>query len=111
VRGLLDAGRLCSEPRAQSLCRGILKVESTLWTFVDIEGVEPTNNAAEQALRTGVIWRKTSYGTQSERGSRFVERMLTCVANLKRQARSVFEFVADVIASGLRHEQRPALFM
>jgi transposase len=110
IRGLLEAGTLCKSAHAQSVCRGILRVEDTLWTFIDVEGVEPTNNIAEQALRTGVIWRKTSYGTQSERGSRFVERMLTCSANLRKHARSLFDFVTDVISAALHGRSRPVLF-
>jgi hypothetical protein len=59
------------------MCRKILEVEEALWTFVRIEGVEPTNNAAECAVRPGVLWRKGSFGTQSVAGNRFVERMMT----------------------------------
>src|SRR3712207_7179962 len=51
--------------------------EEWLWTFVDSEGVEPTNNEAERAERHGVLWRKTSGGTDSPQGSRFVERVLS----------------------------------
>jgi hypothetical protein len=47
-----------------------------LWTFVQVEGVEPTNNTAERSIRPGVLWRKGSFGTQSAEGSRFVESML-----------------------------------
>jgi transposase len=54
----------------------LLAVEASLWTFASVPGVEPTNNAAERALRHAVYWRKTSLGTDSEGGSRFVERML-----------------------------------
>jgi transposase len=110
IRGLLEAGTLCDSNRAQSVCRGILRDEAKLWTFVAVEGVEPTNNAAEQALRSAVIWRKTSYGTQSARGSRFVERILTCNANLRKQGRSLFEFTADVISAALHGLRAPALF-
>ena len=60
-------------------CRQLLKVESALWTFVTTEGIEPTNNAAERALRPAVLWRKNSFGSQSQQGSLFVSRMLTVV--------------------------------
>ncbi|MBK7895593.1 MAG: transposase [Anaerolineaceae bacterium] len=63
--------------------------------FVDQEGIEPTNNAAEQALRRGVLWRKRSFGSQSETGSRFVERILTVVISLRRQQRDVLDFLTD----------------
>jgi transposase len=52
----------------------LLKVEQVLWLFVHVEGIEPTNNAAERALRPAVIWRRTSLGTQSTQGSQFVAR-------------------------------------
>jgi transposase len=55
----------------------MLKRREALWTFVQGEGVEPTNNTAERSIRPGVQWRKGSFGTQSENGSRFVERMMT----------------------------------
>lgn len=60
-------------------CRQLLKVESALWTFVTTEGIEPTNNAAERALRPAMLWRKNSFGSQSQQGSLFVSRMLTVV--------------------------------
>jgi transposase len=82
----------------------LLKRKSALWTFVDQDGVEPTNNAAEQALRRGVLWRKRSFGSQSPAGSRFVERILTVVISLRRQQRDVLDFLTDAcqaLASGI----------
>ena len=78
-------------------CRQILKLESALWTFVDVPGVEPTNNAAEQALRPAVIWRRTSFGSQSQGGSQFVARMLSVVTSLKAQNRDVWDFLTLVV--------------
>jgi len=96
VESLLQLGALLVEHRqTQATCRNILKRKSALWTFVDQEGVEPTNNAAEQALRRGVIWRKRSFGSQSQAGSRFVERILTVVISLRRQQRDVLDFLSD----------------
>ena len=60
-------------------CRQLLKVEPAMWLFVTTEGVEPTNNAAQRAIRPAVIWRRTSFGTQTQAGSTFVTRMLTVV--------------------------------
>jgi transposase len=68
-----------------------------LWTFVDVEGVEPTNNASERALRHAVIWRKLSFGTQSKDGSRFVETLLTIVETCRQQSRQVFPFLTAAI--------------
>lgn len=76
-------------------CTQLLKVESALWTFVETPGVEPTNNAAERALRPAVIWRLTSFGSQSQAGSEFVARMLTVSSSLKAQRRSVLEFLTQ----------------
>jgi transposase len=80
-----EVGRLLQEavvrlPRKEAgTCQEILKLEEAMWTFVYVDGIEPTNNRAERALRPAVIWRKGSFGTDSQRGSRFVERILTVV--------------------------------
>jgi len=63
-------------------CRQLLTVEPALWLFVTVEGIEPTNNAAEQAIRPAVLWRKCSYGSQSVQGSLFVGRIMTVVTSL-----------------------------
>jgi transposase len=94
VVGLLEIGTLLEHRETRRTCQNILKVKQALWTFVDREGVEPTNNAAERALRRGVIWRRRSYGTQSENGSLFVERILTTVMTLRQQNRDVLDYLA-----------------
>ena len=90
-------------------CREILKRREALWTFVQVEGVEPTNNAAERAIRPGVQRRKISFGTQSEAGSRFVESMMTVVATLKQQQRDVLEYLTAAHEAALRGEAAPSL--
>ena len=70
------------------MCRELYDHRDWLWAFVRIEGVEPTNNASERALRQAVIWRKLSFGTQSADGSRFVETMLTVIETCRQQKRS-----------------------
>ena len=55
--------------------------------------MEPTNNAAERALRRGVLWRKRSFGSQSDRGLRFTERILTTVTTLRQQQRDVLAYL------------------
>lgn len=82
-------------------CAQILKVEPALWTFVVHPGVEPTNNIAERALRTAVIWRRLSLGSQSAAGSEFVARLLTVVTSLRTQGRSVLDFLIETL---LGHE-------
>ena len=63
-------------------------------------GVEPTNNAAERAIRPAVIWRRTSFGSQTQGGSNFVARMLTVVTTLKSQKRNVLEFMTKAVLAG-----------
>jgi transposase len=75
------------------VCRKILEAEVHLWTFAEVEGVVPDNNAAERALRHGVIWRKLSLGTASGAGSRFVERMRSAVETCRRRGRSVADYL------------------
>jgi transposase len=84
-------------------------VEPAMWTFVRVVGVEPTNNDGERSLRHAVLWRKGSYGTQSEAGSRFVERILTVVMTLRQQRRNVLEYLTAACQSALCHESPPSL--
>ena len=79
--------------------RRLLKIEDALWTFVFVEGVEPTNNLAEQALRAAVIWRRTSYGSQSQAGSVFVSRILTVVSSLKAQHRNPLDYLTQACSA------------
>jgi|688.fasta_scaffold276511_1 transposase len=102
-----DIGPQEKTPLAKTVrtCRQLLAVESALWTFVERVGVEPTNNAAERALRPAVIWRRTSFGAQSQAGSEFVARMLTVVTSLQAQQRDVLDFLTQAIqAERLGHE-------
>jgi transposase len=109
VERLLEAGQQCGVPKTEGACREILKVRRALWTFVRHTGVEPTNNAAERAIRPGVLWRKGSFGTQSAEGSRFVEAMMTVVATLKQQHRNVLDYVTAACEAALRGEPAPSL--
>ncbi|MHC5729960.1 MAG: IS66 family transposase, partial [Nostoc sp.] len=90
-------------------CRQLLKFESAMWLFVTVEGVEPTNNAAERAIRPAVIWRRTSFGSQTEAGSNFVARMLTVVTTLKCQNRNVLEFMTQAVVAARSAETAPSL--
>lgn len=80
-------------------CQELLKVERALWTFVLQEGVEPTNNAAERALRPAVLWKKNSFGAQSEAGSIFFARIMTVVVTLREQKKNVMEFLVNACDS------------
>ncbi len=109
VGELLRLGQQCGVRKVAGMCREILALEPAMWTFVEQPGVEPTNNAAERALRRAVIWRKVSFGTDSVRGSRFVERILTTVTTLRMQRRNVLDFLAQTIAAHRRGLPTPSL--
>jgi len=104
VRALLREGALCEDAKSAALCRSLLQHEPALWTFVYREGVEPTNNASERALRPVVLWRKSSFGTQSRVGSDFVERMLTVVATLRQQQRNILDYMTTTCEAALHHQ-------
>ena len=95
--------------RVRGFCKELWEYRERLWRFVDIEGIEPTNNAAEQALRHAVIWRKLSFGTQSAAGSRFVERMLTVIETCRRQKRNVYAWLTDAVQARLAGQPSPSL--
>jgi len=109
IRALLNVGTFVKQVNTRRTCQNILNLEPALWTFVDQEGVEPTNNAAERALRRGVIWRRRSFGTQSENGSRFVERILTVVITLRQQNRDVLDYLAEACKARTRGSIPPSL--
>jgi len=109
IEKALASGRKYARPEVASVCTEIYKIRASLFTFVDHEGVEPTNNHAEQLLRHAVIWRKTSFGTDSAAGSRFVERMLTVVMSLRLQKRNVLEYVTDACTAALNRREPPSL--
>jgi transposase len=95
VGALLRQGSQGSHAATAGTCRDILKREAALWTFVDVDGVQPTNNLGEQKIRPGVLWRNSSFGTQSKAGSRFVERILTVATTLKQQKRNLLAYLTE----------------
>ncbi|MCI0674016.1 MAG: IS66 family transposase [Myxococcaceae bacterium] len=109
VRRLLEAGAALPPSRPQRFCKGLLKLWPALWRFTRLDGVEPTNNAAERALRPAVLWRRGSFGTHSEEGNRVVERMLTVTASLRVQVRSVLTFLRDAMNAWLHGTPSPSL--
>jgi transposase len=102
LRGYFDA-------RVRGFCTDLWEHRARLWVFVDVEGVEPTNNAAERALRHAVIWRKLSFGTQSASGSQFVERMLSVIETCRQQKRDVFAWMVDAVQAQLAGQPAPSL--
>jgi transposase len=109
VREELAAGTHCACPKTAATCRELLAVEPALWTFVRKAGIEPTNNAAERALRHAVQWRKTSYGTESAAGSHFVENLLTVVATCRHQDRNILEYLTLCCQALYAGAQPPSL--
>ena len=108
-RSALALGEQFGSARQRGLSRTLLAEWERLWVFLEQEGVEPTNNAAEQALRGAVLWRKTSFGSQSERGRQYVERMLTVVGTARRQQRHVLAWLTDVLQAHRTGAPPPAL--
>ena len=95
VERLLERGADSGEPLA-GRCRRIFNQRRYLWTFVQDARVEPTNNLAERMVRQAVLWRKGSFGTQSRRGARYAERILSVGATCRLQGRSVIDYLRHV---------------
>lgn len=110
LKALLERG---SKGRRNKLTWGfsknLLKIWPALWTFVEVEGVEPTNNRAERALRGPVIYRKLSLGSQSERGETTTQRLLSASVTCRLQGRSLFAYLADVLSARVRGDPAPLL--
>lgn len=105
---LLEKGARFAGPLGGK-CRDILEHRDGLWMFVQDRRVEPTNNLAERLVRQGVLWRKGSFGTQSRRGARYVERMLTVCATCRLQERSVIEYLRNACHHYLKGMAVPSL--
>jgi hypothetical protein len=109
VKTLLQEGVAGADAKAQGTCRNLLKREAALWTFVWETGVEPTNNCAERPLRRAVLWRRRSFGTQSEAGSQFVARILTAVTTLRQQRRDVLDNLTAACLAAISNTPAPSL--
>ncbi len=105
---LLD-GLICGNNKTKNTCANIINVNRSLWTFLSNPTIEPTNNQAERQLRPIVIWRKLSFGTQSDRGSRFVERIFTVTSTCVQQRKNALEFLQHAVISYLSNCQPPRL--
>jgi transposase len=106
---LLWRGEDSADHKAAGLCRELNKWWDALWTFARVEGVEPTNNVSERALRPAVLWRKGSFGCDSEAGSRFAERLLTVVATCRQQGRQLIDFLVAAGEAALQGTPAPSL--
>lgn len=109
VERLLLRGIASGNKSLLGMCQELYDHRDWLWTFVRCEGVEPTNNAGERALRHAVIWRKLSFGTQSAAGSRFVETMLTVIETCRQQHRNAFDYLTAALKAHLAAQPAPSL--
>jgi transposase len=109
VRLSLERGSGCACARTAATSGELLRLWDCLWTFTRVEGVEPTNNAAERALRHAVIWRRVSGGTDSEAGSRFVERLLTVRATCRLRGVDLLDYLTACFRARLSGQRPPSL--
>ena len=103
----VEAGERSHTPDLARLCATVLDVWPTLWNFTDYHGAEATNNRAERALRHAVLWRKTSNGTQTDAGERFVERILSIRETCRLNDRPLHGYLVDVHAARLTGQPIP----
>jgi transposase len=109
LRRVLETGQRSRCDKTANFCTALLKLWPALWTFVTVPGIEPTNNAAEQALRPAVLWRKGSFGTQSAGGNRFVTRLLSVAATCKQHERSLLAYLTAVCTAAQCGQPIPSL--
>ncbi|MGH7298289.1 MAG: IS66 family transposase [Polyangiaceae bacterium] len=100
---------LAADPKTARFCQNLQAIWLALWTFSREDGVEPTNNASERALRPAVIWRGTSFGAHSSAGSRFTERILTVGATLRKHGRNVLAYLEAACRAAIERAPAPAL--
>ena len=106
---LLPRGIFSGNKRLTGMCKELYPRRDWLWTFTEVEGIEPTNNTAERALRPAVIYRKLSFGTQSASGSRYLERILTVSETCRLQGRSTYGYLIATMTAKFAGEPSPSL--
>jgi len=109
LRSVLERGVELDLEKVSIFCANVLELEVALWNFAKHEGVEPTNNHAERVLRPAVLWRKRSFGADSERGCRYAERMLTASATCRLQNRGIFDFLLHTVRAHRTGQLAPSL--
>ena len=100
---------LSADLRVRRMCAGIDYLWPALWTYLDVPGVEPTNNVAERAIRPAVLWRKGSFGTQSGSGARFASAMLTVSATCRMHGPGPVAYRAKVCTASMADLAVPQL--
>jgi transposase len=109
-QALLTQGAGCACASTAGTCAKILEVEPALWTFASVAGLEPTNNAAERALRPAVLRRKRSFGNHSEAGCLYISRLLSVVQTLRAQGRPILEYLHTALKAERQGLPIPSLF-
>ena len=110
VENTIYSGTHVAHQATAKTCKNLLKVIDGLWTFALKEGVEPTNNHAEQQIRSFVIYRKLSFGTRAERGTVFLQRAFSIAATCKKQQKKFIQFVRDSMEAFTANSDPPLLF-
>lgn len=110
VEAVLERAAASGINQLAGSCANILEHRAALWTFVDTHDVEPTNNHAERELRAFVLWRKRCFGTQSERGNLFAERLMTVAQTARKQRKDVLAFLTACCQAQLDGTRAPSLF-
>jgi transposase len=108
-RAVLSRGSGCGCARTAGTCRELLDREVSLFLFAFVSGVEPTNNAAERALRHGVLWRKQSHGPRGVKGSQYLGCIWSVVETCRQQGRGVWEFLTACVAAAAEGRVSPSL--
>jgi transposase len=109
VKGLLLRGSYSGNAKLTGFCDDIYERRQHLWTFTRVEGIEPTNNTAERALRPAVIYRKLSFGTQSASGSRYLERLLSISETCRLQNRNTYQYLIEAMQAKFAGQITPSL--
>jgi transposase len=111
IEDVLERAVAADIKRLSGSCKNLLEHKLALWTFVDHDGVDPTNNHAERELRAFVLWRKRSFGSQSERGNLFAERLMTVAHTARKQDRDVLSFLTECCRARADGTDAPSLFV
>ncbi|MGZ6693466.1 MAG: IS66 family transposase, partial [Solirubrobacteraceae bacterium] len=109
IETLLQRGVRGRHLKTRRFCAGLLDEYDALWTFCEVPGIDPTNNAAERALRHGVLLRKIQLGTQSQNGNRWIERICTARETCRLQGRSVLGYLQDAATAAHHRQPIPSL--
>lgn len=110
IEDVLERAVAADIKRLSGSCANMLAHKLAFWTFVDTADVDPTNNHAERELRAFVLWRKRCFGSRSERGNLFAERLMTVAHTARKQKRDVLAFLTDCCDAYVSGTPAPSLF-